>query len=26
MVSAIVGGQTARELHEVRAHIEPFAA
>lgn len=26
MASAIVGGQTARELHEVRAHIEPFAA
>jgi GntR family transcriptional repressor for pyruvate dehydrogenase complex len=26
MVSALVGGPTARELHEVRAHVEPFAA
>jgi GntR family transcriptional repressor for pyruvate dehydrogenase complex len=26
MVGALVGGPTARELHEVRAHVEPFAA
>jgi GntR family transcriptional repressor for pyruvate dehydrogenase complex len=26
MVSALVGGPTAHELHEVRAHVEPFAA
>src|SRR5206468_11940374 len=26
MVSTIVGGQTARVVHELRAHIEPFCA
>jgi GntR family transcriptional repressor for pyruvate dehydrogenase complex len=26
LVSSVIGGQTARELHEVRAHVEPFCA
>jgi GntR family transcriptional repressor for pyruvate dehydrogenase complex len=26
MVSSLIGGRTARELHEVRAHVEPFCA
>jgi GntR family transcriptional repressor for pyruvate dehydrogenase complex len=26
LVSSLIGGQTARELHEVRAHVEPFCA
>jgi GntR family transcriptional repressor for pyruvate dehydrogenase complex len=26
VVSSMIGGQTARDLHEVRAHVEPFCA
>jgi GntR family transcriptional repressor for pyruvate dehydrogenase complex len=26
MISTLIGGQTAHELHEVRVHVEPFSA